>query len=92
MKYLATIILAFAATVGGAIAGVDGPRDFVTSPAPNASFMQVAQDAATCNQLRQLYEECDRNWRNLGGGDDGQAGAFKQCRELYAAAYSASGC
>jgi hypothetical protein len=59
---------------------------------PNRSAIRLADNAALCAQIRAKYQQCKASWQNIGGGDTGQAGAFKQCMEVYYNAGIAAGC
>ena len=44
---------------------------------------QATNDAELCRQVAQAKQECYQNWQDIGGGTDGQAGAFHDCYLQY---------
>lgn len=58
----------------------------------NHSTIRLADNAQLCTQIRANYQQCKQSWENIGGGDSGQAGAFKQCMQAYYNAGVAAGC
>lgn len=56
------------------------------------SKLRLAQSSAACDRIQQAYTQCKMSLRNIGGGDSGQAGAFRQCMDAYYKAGVAAGC
>lgn len=48
--------------------------------------------SSACGPLRAHYQQCERSWRNIGGGTTGQAGSFYECMRTYQNAMIAAGC
>jgi hypothetical protein len=56
---------------------------------PNSRF-RVAQDF--CTTAYNNWQQCYQSWANIGGGTDGQAGAFCACMAAYRNGMIAAGC
>lgn len=56
------------------------------------SKLRLAQSSAACDQIQKAYSQCKMRLRDIGGGDSGQAGAFRQCMDAYYKAGVAAGC
>ncbi len=56
------------------------------------AFAQNAYAGQLCQQLQSHRQNCIARWTSLGRGDDGQAGAFKQCAIVNSNAMIAAGC
>ena len=70
---------------------VTTPMRYAKEIYPLSSSVQLAQNS-DCDEARNNADTCWSNWKNIGGGDDGQAGTFKQCFELYCKLLQAHGC
>lgn len=53
--------------------------------------IQLAQNA-DCDEARNDATICYGNWKNMGGGSEGQAGSFQQCMQQYCLLLAAHGC
>lgn len=70
---------------------VTTPMRYAQEVHPMSSGVQLAQNN-DCDQARSNADTCWNSWQDIGGGDDGQAGTFKQCVEVYCKLLQAHGC
>jgi hypothetical protein len=82
------IVVAVALCASQAIAEA---RD-ISASTDGQTRIQLASNPELCRQLRERYQICEQNWRNIGGGNSGQAQAFKDCMDTYRQAGVAAGC
>ena len=58
---------------------------------PWSDGMRLAQNR-DCDEARANANTCYTNWRNIGGGTSGQAGAFYQCWKNYCVLLAGHAC
>jgi hypothetical protein len=52
----------------------------------------IVAQSDMCQPASQNARTCYLNWKNIGGGNSGQAESFRQCAAVYCQALTAAGC
>jgi len=68
------------------------PAMTVTQDRPQASMRLHLAQNSDCDQARNNADTCWDSWNNIGGGSSGQAGAFKQCVQVYCTLLQSHAC